>query len=163
MSAAGLTFWILGLFILVTGFLVIRSKNIVHSAYSLILCFLGVAGLYALLGFGFLALAQVLVYGGAISVLILFAIMTVMKPDVKNTNPSHPRRWGAAVIIGLMTLIGVRLIWTTTAREAMPALSTDSVSALADLFMGQYAIPLEVAALLLLVALIGAVILVKEE
>lgn len=162
MSAQVLAFWILGIFILASGALSVRSTNIVHSAYSLIACFLGVAGLYALLGFGFIALAQVLVYGGAIAVLLLFAIMTVMKPEAEQTNPSHPRRWLAGGILLVTAVVGGGLLVKEMPTVALPALHANPVTGLALLMMGTYVVPLEIAALLLLVALIGAVILVKE-
>lgn len=162
MLAQILIFWILAIFILAMGALSVRSTNIVRSAYALIACFLGVAGLYAFLGFGFMALAQVLIYGGAIAVLLLFAIMTVMQPDAKLTNPSHPRRWLAGGVLLIIALVSGRLLVKEIAAPALPVLSINSVSELAQLMMGAYVVPLEVAALLLLVALIGAVILVKE-
>lgn len=162
MSAQVLAFWILGIFILASGAFSVRSTNIVRSAYSLIACFLGVAGLYALLGFGFIALAQVLVYGGAIAVLLLFAIMTVMKPEAEETNPSHPGRWLAGVVLWVIAVVGGRVLIQDMPKSAMPALHANPVSGLAQLMMGTYVVPLEIAALLLLVALVGAVILVKE-
>jgi len=162
MTAQVLGFWILAIFILASGVLSVRSTNIVRSAYSLIACFLGVAGLYAFLGFGFIALAQVLVYGGAIAVLLLFAIMTVMQPEAKNTNPTHPRRWLAGAVVLVIAMVGSWLLIKETVSPALTAITKSSVTGLAQLMMGSYVVPLEVAALLLLVALIGAIILVRE-
>jgi len=162
MSASTLTFWVLAVFILATGVISIRSTNIARSAYALIACFLGVAGLYALLGYGFMALAQVLVYGGAIAVLLLFAIMTVMQPEVRATNLSHPRRWIAGGVIAIIALVSGRLLIKDMVNPELAALTANPVNELARLMMGVYVVPLEAAALLLLIALIGAVILVKE-
>lgn len=161
MRTADIAFYALALFILGNGLLVIRSRNIVHSAYYMVFCFLGVAGIYALLGAKFLALAQILIYGGAVAVLIIFAIMTVLNPHSETTNPSHGRRLGAAFAVGLLTVVSLMAIFrgiTTTARGRAPA---GDISSLADMLMGSYAVPLEAAALLLLVALVGAIILVK--
>lgn len=162
MTAQVLGFWIIAFFILASGIISVRSTNIVRSAYSLVACFLGVAALYAFLGFGFMALAQVLVYGGAIAVLLLFAIMTVMQPKAEHTNPTHPRRWAAGAAVLVIAVISGRLLIKELASPALPAITKSSVTGLAQLMMGPYVVPLEVAALLLLVALIGAVILVRE-
>lgn len=162
MSASTLAFWVLAVLVLATGIMSIRSTNITRSAYSLIVCFLGVAGIYALLGYGFMALAQVLVYGGAIAVLLLFAIMTVMQPEVRATNLSHPRRWIAGGVIGIIVLVSSGLLIKEMVNPKLAALTANPVNELARLMMGAYVIPLEAAALLLLIALIGAVILVKE-
>lgn len=153
----------LAVFVLGTGILVVISRNIVRSAFSLVLCFLGVAGIYAQLNYGFLALAQVLVYAGAISVLILFAILTVASPNMENTNLSSGRWRGAAIAVTAFAAISIYLIRQSHWVPKMLPASGDSVGMIGELFLGRYAVPLEAAAVLLLVALIGAVILVKEE
>lgn len=162
-SVGNILFVVLSLFVLVTAVFVIRSRNIVRSAYSLVFCFLGVAGIYALLGFGFLALAQVLVYGGAIAVLIIFAILAVAQPNMDETNPSGPRRLTAGLTVAALAGFSTYLILITRWKTSTAVSAASDVAAIGELFLGRYAVPLEAAAILLLVALVGAIILVREE
>lgn len=145
---------------------VVAAKNIVHSALLLVVTFLGVAGLYFQMNAGFLGLVQILIYGGAISVLIIFAIMLVMEPEVEKTNlpsPSLPRRMGGFYLSILLTIAAGAAIWFTRWPLAGEAAGKglDEMAVLADLMLGKYVAAFEVAAVLLLVAVVGAIILAK--
>jgi len=140
----------------------VSFKNIVHSALSLVFSFLGVAAIYFQLEAGFLGLVQILVYAGAISVLIIFAIMLVMDREVNETNLSHPKKKYCGGIIALLITLGlgaaiINTVWT----PAKGYLPEDKVGAIAELLMGNYVVAFEIAALLLLVAVVGAIILAK--
>jgi len=144
---------------------VVISKNIVHSALLLVLTFLGVAGLYFQMNAGFIGLVQILIYGGAISVLIIFAIMLVMDVEVEKTNlpnPSTPRRLAGLYVSILLTAVLGGAIWFTRWPLAQAgAKGLDEMALLADLMLGKYVVAFEVAAILLLVAVVGAIILAK--
>lgn len=144
---------------------VVLIPNIVYSAFLLGLCFISVAGLYILLNADFVAAAQVLIYVGAVNVLILFAIMLVNKKQ-----PYEPIKLGllrngatALVCIGLFTLLTVTITstpWQTTSSiAALPS----TVVVLAQHFFTDYLLPFELASVLLLIALIGAIILARRE
>jgi len=143
---------------------VVASKNIIHSALLLVLTFLGVAGLYFQMNAGFIGLVQILVYGGAISVLIIFAIMLVMDVEPEKTNLSTPslgrRMWGVYLVVLLIIALGAS-IWYTRWPLAMSAAGADEMTVLANLMLGKYVVAFEVAAILLLVAVVGAIILAK--
>jgi NADH:ubiquinone oxidoreductase subunit 6 (subunit J) len=144
---------------------VIASKNIVHSALLLVLTFLGVAGLYFQMNAGFIGLVQILIYGGAISVLIIFAIMLVMNVEFQKTNlpsPSIPRRMGGLYLAILLTVTIAAAIWFTNWPLAQAgSQGLDEMTVLADLMLGKYVVAFEVAAILLLVAVVGSIILAK--
>ncbi|MGS0764539.1 NADH-quinone oxidoreductase subunit J family protein [Syntrophomonas curvata] len=162
MNLADLVFIVTALITVTAAAGVVGFKNIVHSALSLVLSFLGVAAIYFQLEAGFLGLVQILVYAGAISVLIIFAIMLVMDKDADETNLSHAKKkyWGG--LIALLVTLGLgAAIGSSTWPESLGSLPEDGVGALARLLLGDYAIAFEVAAILLLVAVVGAIILAK--
>jgi NAD(P)H-quinone oxidoreductase subunit 6 len=144
---------------------VVLIPNIVYAAFLLGLCFISVAGLYILLNADFVAAAQVLIYVGAVNVLILFAIMLVNKKQPYQQIKLGLLRNGATalVCIGLFTLLTVTITstpWQTTATiAALPS----TLVVLAQHFFTDYLLPFELASVLLLVALIGAIILARRE
>lgn len=143
---------------------VVTFKNIVHSALFLVLTFLGVAGIYFHLNAGFVGVVQILVYAGAISVLIIFSIMLVMDKDVKKTNlpnPSLGSTLAGGYIILLLTITLGAAVWFSTFPVSAQLPPKDEVGLLASLMLGKYVVPFEVAAVLLLVAVVGAIILAK--
>lgn len=166
LSTSALVFWMLAAIIIGSALAVVLLKNIVHSALFLILSFVGVAGIYLLLHAEFLAAVQVLVYAGAVAVLIVFAIMLTRRGDIRGSNPFNANFLVAGVVsIALFVVIIMstgRMAWTGSG--GVP--SQDKIEAIAEAFLGSYVIPFEVAAILLLVAIIGAILLargVKED
>jgi NADH-quinone oxidoreductase subunit J len=156
------------LFITVTAALmVVTDRNIIHAALFLGLTLTGVAGLYLLLGAPFIAAAQVLIYVGAITVLILFALMLTGQRFLREPRNAIPHRLISGVIA--LVLFGV-FIWSARqpvwAVQAVPpeALETERyLDQLAEAMLGLYVLPFEIVAVLLLVAAEGAVVLAKEE
>ncbi len=143
---------------------VVLFRNIIYSALSLVFTMLGVAAIYFQLNAGFLGAIQILVYAGAISVLIIFAVMLLMDKDARRTNLPTPRTkaWFAGGTITMMMLASIIAAvgfteWPKTALQGVD----NSVGMLAELMLGDYVIAFEAAAILLLVAVIGAIILAK--
>ncbi|MDH7498175.1 MAG: NADH-quinone oxidoreductase subunit J [Syntrophomonadaceae bacterium] len=159
------TFALLALLTLGAALGVVLARNIVHSAFLLVLTFLGVAGLFLTLDAGFLGLVQVLVYGGAISVLVVFAVMLLMSEQAGQTNPpgaSRFTRWAGGVgAVALALALGAAVC--TTAWEPGSGPRPEAVAELARLMLGDYVVPFEAAAVLLLLAVVGAIILAKGE
>jgi NADH:ubiquinone oxidoreductase subunit 6 (subunit J) len=146
---------------------VVLSRNIVHSALALILAFLGVALTFFQLGADFIGLVQILVYAGAISVLIIFAIMLLMNVEAAKTNQPNPSRsncfWGALLALVLILGLGTS-IWNSNLLAFLgPLPVTDAVGALADLMLGKYVVAFEAVAILLLLAMVGAIILARGD
>ena len=127
----------------------------------MMVCFGSLAGMYALLGAPIVAAAQVLIYLGAISVLILFAIMLTQAGDANLPSPFHRQVWAAA----LAALVVVGLIgWAVTATDwgnatvVLPIV----IAAMAKSLFTDYALPFEILSLLLLAAIIGAIYLARR-
>ncbi|HQA06979.1 MAG TPA: NADH-quinone oxidoreductase subunit J [Syntrophomonadaceae bacterium] len=155
-------FIILGFITLLGAVGVVSFTNIVHAALSLVMSFLGVAGLYFQLQAEFLGLVQIMVYAGAISVLIIFAIMLVMDRDPDQTNVSHKvnRWWGGLIALLFAAFIGFAIRESHFTGQAAST-GADRLGQIAELVLGNYVIAFEVAAILLLVAVVGAIILAK--
>lgn len=140
---------------------VVTSKNIVHSALLLVLSFLGVAAIYFQLNAAFLGLVQIMIYAGAISVLIIFAIMLVMSPDINRSNLSDKKGIGIGLIVAVLfsSLVGASIIsskWTFVNN-----IIENPVEIIAELLMGDFVIAFEIAAILLLIAAVGAIMIAK--
>ncbi len=127
----------------------------------MMVCFGSLAGMYALLGAPIVAAAQVLIYLGAISVLILFAIMLTQAGDANLPSPFHRQVWLAA--LAALVLFGV-IGWTITATDWGNAtvIIAVQVSALSRALFTDYALPFEILSLLLLAAIIGAIYLARR-
>ena len=137
------------------------SQNIVHSAFSLLAAFLGVAGLYAWAAADLVAVIQLLVYVGGVLVLILFAVMLTSRiGDVNATNRSIGLLPGIVLLIGvaaMMIAVATRLPWPRTFADA----PEPTAAAIGNALLGPYVLPFEVVSLLLLAALVGAVVLAR--
>lgn len=146
------------------GLAVVLSPNIFHAAVGMALAFLAVAGIYFSLQADFLAVIQILIYVGAIAVMIAFAVMLTRRGDMRETNLFN----GRYVIPGLIAAGGFALIALYAAAGLFPEapvapISGDITMELGKMLLTQYALPFEVAAVLLLVALIGAIIVARAE
>lgn len=152
------------------GVLVVTQRNLVRAATALVLTLFGVAGLYVLLEAGFLAAVQVLVYIGAIAILIIFAIMLTRRM-VQGDQSGLNRQWGwalvSAVVLFALFCYMVVKAWplALVAAGSAPAVPADSTEALglALLDWEQYVLPFEVASVLLLSAMVGAVVIAREK
>jgi len=140
---------------------VVTLRNIIHSAVAMMVCFGSLAGMYALLGAPIVAAAQVLIYLGAISVLILFAIMLTQAGDANLPSPFHKQVWLAALAaLVVFGLIG----WAVTATDWGNATVVVGIvlDTMAAAIFTDYALPFEILSLLLLVAIIGAIYLARR-
>jgi len=140
------------------------SRNIIYSAWSLLFAFMGVAGLYVFLGADFPAVAQVLIYVGGILVLILFAIMLTKQigEDPKLTNAHLALPVGgalAAATVGTLSYMAVMAPWRIVSAPSYQPVT----AALGIAFLTEYLLPFEVASVVLLAALVGAVIIARKE
>jgi NADH-quinone oxidoreductase subunit J len=159
------------LFYLVAGITVVSalgvafSQNVVYSAFSLMGALLGAAGLYAFLAADFVAVVQLLVYVGGILVLTLFAIMlTHQIADVQVSNRSVGRPPALALVVAVGGAMGyaiARAPWAT-AKGELPA-PAPTTFGIGESFLGPYLLPFELASIVLLTALVGAVVLSRKE
>lgn len=168
--AEAIAFYTLAAFILGFAVLVVTTKDTVHSVLFLVLDFLFVAALYVLLSAPFLAVIQVLVYAGGIVVLYLFVVMLVnlKRPAEAHQDPHRRTKLG----FGLPGAMLVELAAIAVYQSVGPAAATVPASAIPVsgntervgwLLYTNYLIPFEIASMLLLVAMIGAIVLAKRE
>ncbi len=155
-------FFVMGGIALGGGVLVVSFRNILHAALALMLSFMGVAGIYILLEAEFLAAVQVLIYVGAISVLILFAIM-LTRGLMKGAESSENSQWIAAAGITLLLFAALFFVAVGTTWPVTPsAVKTDLIPKIGTELVTTYVLPFEVASLLLLAALVGAIVIARE-
>lgn len=161
----GLTiaFWTLAVVAVLSALGVVLLRNVFRAALSLILCFLTVAGIYVTLSADFLAAVQVLVYVGAISVLIILAIM--MTRDVQRGSPANRLQIPALVVaILFLEVLVLTLLNTPWQISNTPALTPTTAPLAIKLFgEGGFILPVEIAAVLLLSAIVGAIVLAREK
>jgi NADH-quinone oxidoreductase subunit J len=159
-------FYILAAFTLATGFMTVVSKNPIHSAIYLVLCFFSVAGHYLMFNAQFLSLVHIIVYAGAIMVLILFTIMLMNLNKENEPNKNLLSKISAAIAFGLLGFVML-----ATFIKTMPIIDTykqsgqdyQSIKVLGKVLLNEYMVPFEFASVLLLVAMIGAVLLSKKS
>ena len=156
-------FWIMAVVAVIAALGVITLRNVFRAALSLVLCFITVAGLYITLSADFLAAVQILVYVGAISVLIILAIM--MTREVQQGSPSNrmkiPAFIVAAVLLGIMIYTVTATPWKISGEAP---LTPTTVPLATSLFSESgFILPVEIAAMLLLAAILGAIVIAREK
>jgi len=158
-----IAFWVLAVVGVAAALAVVLLRNVFRAALCLVLCFLTVAGIYVTLSADFLAAVQVLIYVGAIAVLIILAIM--LTREVQQGSPSNRLRIPAFLVailfLGVMSFAAVNTPW----QIAGIAPRGPTTLALAEKLFGEggFILPLEIAPVLLLAAILGAIILVREK
>ena len=160
------SFGILAIMMLGTALGVVLLNNIVHSAFLLAGVFLSISGLYVLLNGDFVAAAQILVYVGAVNVLILFAIMLVNKREDFSTIPGRWIRNAATGVVcfGLFALLSTMVLVTPwSANTVSPAVIENTVVTIGEHFFSDFLLPFELASVLLLMAMVGAIILARRD
>lgn len=157
-------FALLALFTLAGAVAAMSLRNLVHCALCLVVAFVGLAGLFLQLGAQFVGLAQVLVYVGAVAILIVFAILLT-----RGAEPSSQRLgaggwgWGIGVAVVVFSCLVVCIRRSTLSGRAPPGEPALTVRQLGEHLMTSYVLPLELIALLLTAALIGAVLIALRE
>ncbi len=154
--------WVLSAVLLGSGLLVVTQRDIIRCGLAMVVCFLALAGIYTLMGVPLLGAAQVIVYIGAISVLILFAIMLTQTKDAPSRLVFQTQAGPAsilAVIIAILIALAVSATdWGEIAHRTR--LGSDHM---ADVLFQQFVFPFEIVSVLLLAAVIGGVFLAKRE
>jgi len=146
--------------VILGGIGVVITKNIVYAAFSLLVSMIGIAGVFLLAFAEFLALVQILIYGGAVVIVILFALMLTRIEDFRDLSDSRNRPLALLVSLILFAVLVASLIQTPTSTGER---SHVSMVELGESLFTDWAIPFEVASLVLLVALIGAIVIVRRD
>jgi NADH:ubiquinone oxidoreductase subunit 6 (subunit J) len=161
LDITGILFVVLAIGVIGGGLAVVTLRNVIHSAVAMMVCFGSLAGMYALLGAPIVAAAQVLIYLGAISVLIIFAIMLTQAGDASLPAPFHRQLpfalVTAVIVIGLIGWAVMQTDWSHAAEAVATNLGKIATALFTD-----YALPFEIISLLLLAAIIGAIFLARR-
>ncbi len=170
LNAQTIAFFVMTLFILGGALGVVTTRNLIHGALYLILSLFGVAGFFVLLSADFLAAVQVLVYIGAIAILIIFAVM-LTRSMTRMSDIFNEQWWLSALVgVGLFVLLAGGIILPVWGQgsvfidqpvSATVATTVDLGVALVD--GNQYVLPFELASLLLTAAMIGAIVIARDE
>ena len=153
-------FWVLSVLTLASAGGVMASRNLIHAVLFLIVAFLGVAGFFVLLSADFLAMAQVIIYVGAISVLVLFAIVLTPRAERDNSETAMvlPAIFLGVTLMAIMLFVLYDANWSVTATE--PSLSA---AVLGSSLLSVWVLPFELASVLLTAALVGSLMLVRSQ
>lgn len=163
MTTEAAVFYVFATLTVASAAVVVLARSLIYCAFALLFTFFGVAGLYVLLGADFLAATQLLIYVGGILVLLLFGVMLThklydldLKTEVTQFLP------GMIIALGVFLLLTAGAVQTQWAVGSgrPPAPTTKEIG---RLFMGQYLLPFEAASILLLVALMGAAMIVRRK
>jgi NADH-quinone oxidoreductase subunit J len=161
-------FYYMALASVISALLAVTRKNPVHSMLWVLALFLHVAGIFVLLGAEFLAAVQVIVYAGAILIFYLFVVMLLDLPD-EESRPRFGGHWPLAAAVGL-SFAG--LAWLVSFRTGVASAETrvtvegpplGSLSAIGVALFGPFALPFEMASLLLLAAIVGTIVLARRR
>jgi len=154
--------WILATVMLGSGLLVVTMRDIIRCGLAMIVCFLALAGIYVLMGVPLLGAAQVIVYIGAISVLILFAIMLTQTKDAPSRLVFQTQAGPASIAAVVVAIIIALAVGATDWREVARRARLDT-SEMSRVLFEQFVFPFEIVSVLLLAAVIGGVFLAKRE
>ena len=159
MISPSLVFFYVAAALVIAGALgVVFTRNIVYAAFALLASLLGVAGVFLLMFAEFLALVQVLIYGGAVVIVVLFSLMLTRIQDFENLTDHRQWPLAAVISVGVFALLTASVV--TTGVRATERKSVGFFE-LGETLFADWAVPFEVASLVLLVALIGAIVLVR--
>ena len=172
-AAFTVIWWMIASLTVISAILVILLQDLLKAALALVVSFLGIAGVFVLLNAEFLAVVQVLIYAGAIPILIIFAILLMR--DVQRGSPFNRFRWPATLVAGGILLLILSVVlntdWNLLRETSIPGpeqqlisdFYSDNTPVLGELLFQEYAVALEIAALVLLSSALGAMALVRER
>jgi NAD(P)H-quinone oxidoreductase subunit 6 len=158
-----LLFLLLAATVLGAALTVVLGRDIIRSGLAMIVSFAGLAGVYVLLGAPLVAAAQVLVYIGAISILVLFAIMLTQTKVGPTRLVFHHQAWAGAVAAVVLAAVLIGVVVSTAWPNTVSGPLHTATTALARLLFSDYVLPLEVVSVLLLAAVVGGVFLAKRD
>jgi NADH-quinone oxidoreductase subunit J len=158
-----IAFWVLAVVCVAAALAVVLLQNVFRAALTLVLCFLAVAGLYVTLSADFLAAVQILIYVGGISILVILAVM--LTREVQNGSPSNKLRFPAFLVALLFVIVVVYALINTSWQVSTTAPLAPTILPLAGKLLGPggFILAVEIAATLLLAAILGAIVLVREK
>jgi NADH-quinone oxidoreductase subunit J len=163
MDLYAILFYVFAALAILSAFVVVFSRSIIYSAFSLLFTFLGVAGIYVLLSADFIAVAQLMVYVGGILILLVFGVMLTRKVTNVDlgggTLNTFPALVVGGLLLGTLLTVAVRSHWMLS--DSMPEVH-GTTREIGELLLTTFILPFEVAGLLLLVAIMGAALIARK-
>ncbi len=156
-----LAFWSLAAMTIGGASMIMISRNLIHAVIWLVISMLGIAGLYLTLSADFIAVVQVLIYVGAISVLMLFAIM--LTPRAERDNSQTAVRTPAAIVVILVLISTMWVVVDTDWGPARDGALSEQARLIGESLIRHYILPFEIGAILLTAALVGAIALARQD
>jgi NADH-quinone oxidoreductase subunit J len=156
---AGAAFWVLSILTLVAAGGVVVSRNLLHAVLFLIVAFIGVAGFFVLLSAPFLAMTQVIIYVGAIAVLVLFAVLLTPRAGRDNGETVWA---GPAVLLSVAVMVVLLFVIHDTAWQTRSSFEAPKVGDLGKALLQTWVLPFEIASVLLTAALVGSIMLARS-
>jgi NADH:ubiquinone oxidoreductase subunit 6 (subunit J) len=176
LTTADIAFYVLAAVLVGSALAVVTLRNIVHAALFLIVVFGATAGIFVLLNAEFIAIVQILIYAGAVTILILFAIMLTQHATQRSGNPVSKQWWFAGLVSVLLAAVIIYAVGASSGTlvnaNTNPNLVSGSANGGSVVHIGQllyspytysYVLPFEIASVVLLVAIIGAIVIGRED
>jgi NADH-quinone oxidoreductase subunit J len=158
-----LVFLGLSALLVLSALAVVFLPRIIHAALMLVLFFVAIAGVFILLHAEFVAAAQILIYAGAITVLVLFAVMLTQRSQSPESNPFNAQALVASVVAAALFAALLPALFSLRGTTAPLGVDADLIPSIGELMLSQWVLPFEIASVLLLAALIGAIVIAKEN
>jgi NADH-quinone oxidoreductase subunit J len=163
MSVYDIIFYLFAVITIISAGVVAFSKNIIYSAFSLLFTFSGVAGIYVLLGADFIAVTQLLIYVGGILILVIFGVMLTTNATNVEVNTQTLKALPATIVVAVVSALLVSMMISTKWKQGEAPYPETSVTEIGQLLLTKYLLPFEIASVVLLVAIMGAVFLARKN
>lgn len=163
MNLYDIIFYFFAALTIISAYIVVSSKNIIHAAFSLLLTFFGVAGIYVLLGADFIAIVQIMVYVGGILILLIFGVMLTNKITSIDIKTGTLNVMAASAGIGIFMGLVLWILLNTGWYQAPAAIPNTTITGLGELLITDYVLIFELLGVLLLIALVGAASIARRE
>ncbi|GGE85258.1 NADH-quinone oxidoreductase subunit J [Priestia taiwanensis] len=163
MSGEMIAFSVLAFVAILGGIIMLNVKKVMHMMVALVFTFLSIAGIYVLLHAEFVAVVQVLIYSGAVTILMIFGIMLTKHNDEHENRGSTLKRMGLLTSVIAFGVVMYLLVRDFPVFEQATTLQEKNTEQIGVLIYSHYVIPFELTSILLLVALVGAIILTKKD
>ncbi|MET3697117.1 NADH dehydrogenase subunit J [Bacillus oleivorans] len=158
-----LLFLILALVSLIGGILLLQLKKVVHMVLALVMTFVSLAGVYVMLSAEFVAVVQILIYSGAVTIIMLFGIMLTRHLDEEQNDQDKGRKFLLFLGVMVFAVVVYYGIFRLEIPEQTANLHLENTKQIGIELFSKYVIPFELASVLLLVALVGAIVLAKKD
>lgn len=163
MTLFDIVFYIFAVITVVSAGVVVFSKNIIYSAFSLLFTFSGVAGIYVLLNADFIAITQLLIYVGGILILLIFGVMLTTNMIDVDLNTKPLKSLPSVVVVAIVAALLVSTMLSTNWKQNQSEYLDSTVNKIGELLLTQYLLPFEIASIVLLVAIVGAAFLARKN